>query len=111
MANPSDMRNLALFCDFENIALGVRDAHYDRFEIRRVLERLLLKGSIVVKKDQVFDPREVALGTKADGFYEIKSGLLEGEQVVTSGNFLIDSESRLRSALEGAGGGGHVHGG
>ena len=50
MANPSDMRNLALFCDFENIALGVRDAHYDRFEIRRVLERLLLKGSIIIKK-------------------------------------------------------------
>ena len=50
MANPGDMRNLALFCDFENIALGVRDAHYDRFDIRRVLERLLLKGSIIIKK-------------------------------------------------------------
>ena len=50
MAHPSDMRNLALFCDFENIALGVRDAHYDRFDIRRVLERLLLKGSIIIKK-------------------------------------------------------------
>jgi uncharacterized protein (TIGR00288 family) len=42
--------NLALFCDFENIALGVRDARYDKFDITRVLERLLLKGSIVVKK-------------------------------------------------------------
>ncbi|MEQ8860701.1 MAG: NYN domain-containing protein [Pseudomonadales bacterium] len=42
--------NLALFCDFENIALGVRDAKYDRFDIRPVLERLLVKGSIVVKK-------------------------------------------------------------
>jgi uncharacterized protein (TIGR00288 family) len=42
--------NLALFCDFENIALGVRDAKYERFDIRRVLERLLVKGSIVVKK-------------------------------------------------------------
>jgi uncharacterized LabA/DUF88 family protein len=50
MATPGDMRNLALFCDFENIALGVRDAHYDRFDIRRVLERLLLKGSIIIKK-------------------------------------------------------------
>jgi uncharacterized LabA/DUF88 family protein len=50
MANPGDMRNLALFCDFENIALGVRDAHYDRFDIRRVLERLLMKGSIIIKK-------------------------------------------------------------
>ncbi|MGD8689273.1 MAG: NYN domain-containing protein, partial [Gammaproteobacteria bacterium] len=39
-----------VFCDFENIALGVRDARYDRFDIARVLERLLLKGNIVVKK-------------------------------------------------------------
>ncbi|MGK7296889.1 MAG: NYN domain-containing protein [Candidatus Wenzhouxiangella sp. M2_3B_020] len=43
-------RNLALFCDFENIALGVRDARYSAFDISKVLERLLLKGNIVVKK-------------------------------------------------------------
>ncbi|MCZ6642215.1 MAG: NYN domain-containing protein [Gammaproteobacteria bacterium] len=42
--------NLALFCDFENVALGVRDAKYDKFDIRPIVERLLLKGSIVVKK-------------------------------------------------------------
>jgi len=42
--------NMALFCDFENIALGVREAEYPEFEIGKVLERLLLKGSIVVKK-------------------------------------------------------------
>jgi uncharacterized protein (TIGR00288 family) len=41
---------MALFCDFENVALGVRDAKYAQFDINKVLERLLLKGSIVVKK-------------------------------------------------------------
>jgi uncharacterized protein (TIGR00288 family) len=41
---------MALYCDFENIALGVRDARYAQFDIKKVLERLLLKGSIVVKK-------------------------------------------------------------
>ncbi|MDF3035515.1 MAG: hypothetical protein K0S28_789 [Paucimonas sp.] len=41
---------MAVFCDFENVALGVRDANYEKFDIRPVLERLLLKGSIVVKK-------------------------------------------------------------
>jgi uncharacterized LabA/DUF88 family protein len=46
----NETRNLAVFCDFENIALGVRDAKYERFDIGRVLEKLLLKGSIVVKK-------------------------------------------------------------
>jgi len=49
MANVSET-NIALFCDFENIALGVRDAKYSTFDINKVLERLLVKGSIVVKK-------------------------------------------------------------
>jgi uncharacterized protein (TIGR00288 family) len=50
MALSADDVSMALFCDFENIALGVRDAQYEKFDIRPVLERLLLKGSIVVKK-------------------------------------------------------------
>jgi uncharacterized protein (TIGR00288 family) len=50
MANPSDTTSMALFCDFENVALGVRDAKYEKFDIKPVLERLLAKGSIVVKK-------------------------------------------------------------
>ncbi|MFL5631271.1 MAG: NYN domain-containing protein [Gemmatimonadaceae bacterium] len=48
-ANP-EARNLAVFCDFENVALGVREAKYSQFDMDKVLERLLLKGSIVVKK-------------------------------------------------------------
>jgi len=50
MNEKTETRNMALFCDFENVALGVRDAKYKAFEIQKVLERLLLKGSIVVKK-------------------------------------------------------------
>src|SRR5574343_349931 len=50
MASSNDTTSMALFCDFENIALGVRDAQYEKFDIRPVLERLLAKGSIVVKK-------------------------------------------------------------
>jgi uncharacterized protein (TIGR00288 family) len=46
----AEIRNLAVFCDFENVALGVREAKYDKFDISKVLERLLVKGSIVVKK-------------------------------------------------------------
>ena len=49
MAKPA-ITNMAVFCDFENVALGVRDARFSRFDIDKVLERLLLKGSIVVKK-------------------------------------------------------------
>lgn len=50
MASSSDSISMALFCDFENVALGVRDAQYEKFDIKPILERLLLKGSIVVKK-------------------------------------------------------------
>ncbi|MCE3263567.1 MAG: hypothetical protein K0R43_2646 [Pseudoduganella sp.] len=50
MASPNENASMALFCDFENVALGVRDANYEKFDIKPVLERLLLKGSIVVKK-------------------------------------------------------------
>ena len=48
-ANP-EARSLAVFCDFENVALGVREAKYEKFDMQKVLERLLAKGSIVVKK-------------------------------------------------------------
>src|SRR5678815_1137875 len=50
MPAPPEVTSMALFCDFENIALGVRDASYEKFDIGKVLERLLLKGTIVVKK-------------------------------------------------------------
>jgi len=54
-----------------------------------------------------FEPRQVELGAKAQDRYIVLSGLSEGEKVVTSGNFLIDSESRLKSALSGMAGMGH----
>ncbi len=50
MSENNNTRSLALFCDFENVALGVRDAKFAAFDIRKVLERLLLKGNIVVRK-------------------------------------------------------------
>ena len=50
MSKNVETENLAVFCDFENVAIGVRDARHAQFDIRKVLEKLLLKGSIVVKK-------------------------------------------------------------
>jgi len=49
-----------------------------------------------------FVPREVALGARGEGQVQVLSGVDPGERVVVKGNFLIDSESRLQSALEGA---------
>ena len=50
MNDRSKSPNMAVFCDFENIAIGVRESNYAAFDIRKVLEKLLLKGAIVVKK-------------------------------------------------------------
>jgi uncharacterized LabA/DUF88 family protein len=50
MNGGSETKSMALFCDFENIALGVKDANYAKFDIQLVLEKLLIKGTIIVKK-------------------------------------------------------------
>src|SRR5437879_13221232 len=50
MSVPDSDATMAVFLDLENIALGAHDAHFPAFEIRKVIERLLLKGHIVVKK-------------------------------------------------------------
>lgn len=55
--------------------------------------------AFVVKGAGSFEPRSVKLGRQADGYFEVLSGLQDGEEVVTSANFLIDSESRFRSAV------------
>ncbi len=69
------------------------------------------KRVVFIQKEQgLFEPREVTLGASGDGFYEVRSGLEPGEVVVTSGNFLMDSESRLKAAAQGASSSeGHPH--
>jgi Cu(I)/Ag(I) efflux system membrane fusion protein len=47
-----------------------------------------------------FEPREVKLGVSADGYVEVLSGISAGENVVVSSQFLIDSESNLRAAVQ-----------
>ncbi len=87
MAATSDTASMALFCDFENIALGVRDARYDKFDIRPILERLLAKGSIVVKKAYCDWDRYKAF--KA-GMHEANFELIEIPHVRQSGKNSAD---------------------
>ena len=71
----------------------------------------LRKIAFVQIQEGIFEPRQIQTGFEGDGMVAVKSGLKEGEIVVSSGNFLIDSESRLQAALEGMGAeGGHQHG-
>jgi len=55
--------------------------------------------AFVDKGEGVFEPRDLAIGGRGNGFVEIRDGLAEGERIVVSGNFLIDAESNLRAAL------------
>jgi len=71
-----------------------------------VLDSGLRKIVYVEKKPGVYEMRDVKLGVSGERYVEVLSGIRKGEKVVTSGNFLIDSESQLRS---GPGGGGHSH--
>jgi Cu(I)/Ag(I) efflux system membrane fusion protein len=57
--------------------------------------------AIVDKGSGYFEPREVRVGSKVDNYYEVISGLKPGDRVVTSANFLIDSESKLKEAMGG----------
>jgi Cu(I)/Ag(I) efflux system membrane fusion protein len=54
---------------------------------------------IVQKSPGLFDPREVELGAEGGGYLEIRKGVAAGETVVTSSQFLIDSESNLKAAI------------
>ena len=64
-----------------------------------VLDTGLRKIVYLSKENNILESREVVLGQKAEGYYEVLNGLSEGDIVVTNGNFLVDSESRLQSSI------------
>jgi Cu(I)/Ag(I) efflux system membrane fusion protein len=75
-----------------------------------IIDTGLRQLAIIDKGSGYFEPREVKIGSKVEGYYEVIKGLKAGERVVTSANFLIDSESKLKEALGGMAGmehGGH----
>ncbi len=95
-ANPGLKLKPEMFADIEiHVDYGIRltvpsDAVLDAGDAKIVF---------VAKADGYFEPREVKLGVKGQDMYEVLAGLSDGEEVVTSANFLIDSESSLKAAL------------
>jgi Cu(I)/Ag(I) efflux system membrane fusion protein len=69
-----------------------------------IIDTGLRQLAIVDKGSGYFEPREVKVGAKVDNYYEVIKGLKAGERVVTSANFLIDSESKLKEAVAGMAG-------
>jgi Cu(I)/Ag(I) efflux system membrane fusion protein len=54
---------------------------------------------LIQRSEGLFEPRELKLGRRSDGYTEVLNGLIEGDVVVVSANFLIDAESNLKAAL------------
>lgn len=99
--------------EFHNPGFYLKPGMFATIEIHAELEpsALLVPDSAVLRSgekntvfvaldDGHFDPREVTLGARTDNAYEVLSGLKEGERVVTSGQFMLDSESQLREAIQ-----------
>jgi RND family efflux transporter MFP subunit len=103
-------RTLKVRMDFDNPGLQLRPEMFANVEFEVSLGRKLvvpesavldsgLKQYVFLNRgDGYFEPREVRLGLRAGGFVVIDGGLKAGDQVVTSANFLIDSESKLKAA-------------
>jgi multidrug efflux pump subunit AcrA (membrane-fusion protein) len=104
-------RTVKVRLEFPNPDQALRPEMYAQVEIRSDLgERLVVPDSAVIstgtrdiafvdRGNGYFDPRELRIGIRLPDSFEVLEGLGEGERVVTSGNFLVDSESKLKSAL------------
>jgi Cu(I)/Ag(I) efflux system membrane fusion protein len=101
--NPKDKLKPEMFA---NVEIRVRIGDKLAVPEGAVIDTGVRKLVIVDKGSGYLEPREIKLGAKAGDFFEVMDGLKEGERVVTSANFLIDSESKLKEAVGGAG---HQH--
>ena len=107
-------RTVQVRLEFPNPGLQLKPEMYADVELESDLgQRLVVPETAVLatgkrdivfldRGDGTFEPREVRLGLRLPKAVEILAGLAEGERIVTSGNFLVDSESRLKAALESA---------
>ncbi len=114
----SETRTVKVRFEFSNPHGKLKPEMYANVEIKVHLGRKLvvpdgaiidtgLRQMVIIDKGNgYFEPREVKVGAKVDDYYEVLSGLKAGERVVTSANFLIDSESKFKEAI---GGMGHSH--
>ncbi len=108
-------RTLTAYVEIPNPDLKLRPEMYANIEISppavtgavKVPEEAVIhtgeRAVVIVQKDPekgVFEPREIKLGFSGDGYVEVREGLKPGEIVVTSSQFLIDSESNLKEAVQ-----------
>lgn len=100
-ANPNDRLKPEMYADV-NLKIDLKE----RLAVPKeaVIDTGIRQVAFIDKGLGYFEPREVKLGVRGDKYYEVVEGLRAGERVVTSANFLIDSDSNFKEALEGMGG-------
>ena len=99
LKNPEHRIKHEMFADVE-IDAGAKDADRLVVPVSAVIDSGNRQVVIIDKGEGRFEPRAVKLGVRGDGFIEILEGVQDGEQVVTTANFLIDAESNLKAALQ-----------
>ena len=111
----SETRTLRARVEVSNPGLHLRPGMYAEVAVHNTPSSVLaipadavldggeVQYAFVVHSDNQFVPRLLTIGNRGDDWIEIVSGLSEGDTVVTSANFLIDSESRLQAAISGMG--------
>lgn len=99
MANPAGLFKPDMYAEIEIAASLGRGLMVPESAVMETGERSIV---FVARDGGLFEPRTVVTGARVRGYYEIRSGLAEGERVVAGANFLLDSESRLRAAVSAA---------
>ncbi len=89
---------------YANVEIKVRLGQKLAVPEGAIIDTGIRQLAIIDKGNGYFEPREVKVGSKVEGYYEVIKGLKAGERVVTSANFLVDSESKLKEALGGMAG-------
>jgi Cu(I)/Ag(I) efflux system membrane fusion protein len=98
LPNRDGLLKAGLYADVE-IAAEVGNGPVIAVPNSAIIDSGRRRVAFVAKDDGMFEPRDLALGRRGDGFVEVREGLAEGERIVVAGNFLIDAESNLRAAL------------
>jgi Cu(I)/Ag(I) efflux system membrane fusion protein len=98
VANPDGRVRAGQYADV-NIGTKLSDVATLAVPESAVLDSGARQIAFVAKGNGVFEPRALVLGRRGGGYVEVRQGLREGERIVVSGNFLIDAESNLQTAL------------
>jgi membrane fusion protein, copper/silver efflux system len=99
LANPELRLKPMMYADVV-FHVGIGDTPVMAVPMSAVIDSGSRRSVLVARGEGRFEPRDVKIGRQGEGYTEVIEGLTEGEEIVTSANFLIDAESNLKAALQ-----------